>query len=116
MEPVDHIGKYDLVLCMSVIEHIDKPWVAAANISALVAPGGHLFIAMPWFYPTHEGPGFGDHWRARPSGLKILFDDLEVVREEYCESSILVVRDRGMYWRDPHSNASGSAVLFCKPA
>lgn len=115
MESLAHLGKFDLVLLMSVMEHVDRPWVAAPNITELLAPGGHLYVAMPWFYPTHEGPDFGDHWRARPSGLKILFQELALVREEYMCSPIRVIQDRGRYWRRPNSTATGSALLFRKP-
>ncbi|MBY4895049.1 hypothetical protein KUL25_20000 [Rhodobacteraceae bacterium N5(2021)] len=107
-------GPYDLVVAMSIIEHIDKPWKAAPVMSSLVAKGGHLFVAMPWFYPTHEGDDFGDHWRARPSGLAHLFEDLELVRESYFPSALRVVRDRKNYWRNEDSTAAGCAVLFRK--
>lgn len=115
MEPMPQLGQFDLVLCMSVIEHIDRPWVAAPNIAGLVAPGGHLYVSMPWIYPTHEGPDFGDHWRARPSGLRILFEMLEEVSSAFHTSSLAAVTDRKTYWRTPDSTASGSSVLFHKP-
>ena len=116
MRPMPALGTFDLVLCMSVIEHIDRPWVAAPNIAALVAPGGHLYVAMPWFYPTHEGPDFGDHWRARPSGLRLLFDTLEEVRVAPYPSPIVAVCDRRTYWRDRATTAAGASVLFRRPA
>lgn len=116
MEPMPELGRFDLVLCMSVIEHIDRPWLAAPNIAGLVAPGGHLYVAMPWFYPTHEGPDFGDHWRARPSGLRILFDMLEEVSTAFYPSPLLAVTDRKSYWRTPGATASGASVLFRSPA
>jgi hypothetical protein len=107
-------GPYDLVIAMSIIEHIDKPWKAAPIMSSLIAAGGHMFVAIPWFYPTHEGDDFGDHWRARPSGLAHLFEDLELVREAYFPSAIRAVRDRKNYWRNADSTAAGCAVLFHK--
>lgn len=106
---------YDLVIANSVIEHIDRPWLAAPNITSLVRPGGHLFICMPWFYPVHEGPYFGDHWRATPSGMRFLFDQLEEVRHDFAPSSIRVVADRKTYWNDPNSTASGFCMLMQRP-
>lgn len=38
----ESVGTYDLVLAMSVIEHIDKPWPAAEEITRIVGPGGYL--------------------------------------------------------------------------
>jgi hypothetical protein len=115
MDPDQGHGPYDLVIAMSLIEHIDKPWKAAPVMSGLIAPGGHMFVAMPWFYPTHEGDDFGDHWRARPSGLAHLFEDLEMVRQDYFPSALRVVSDRKTYWRNENSTAAGCAVLFHKP-
>ena len=115
MEPLSHIGQFDLVLIMSVIEHIDKPWVAAPNIINLIKPGGHLFVSMPWFYPTHPGPSFGDHWRATPSGLKILFEPLDLIDEAQAPTSIIAFNDRKRYWKDKNSITSGSNLLFRKP-
>lgn len=116
MQPQANHGPYDLVIAMSILEHIDRPWIAAPNISALVAPGGHLFVAMPWFYPVHEGPDFGDHWRATPSGLKILFDDLELVRQDWMPSPILVAWDRKNYYSEANSTSTGSVVMFRRSA
>jgi SAM-dependent methyltransferase len=115
MKPMAHLGTFDLVICMSVLEHVERPWLAAPNITDIVAPGGHLFISMPWFYPVHEGRDFGDFWRARPAGVELLFEELELVREEIFSSALLVVRDRRKYWRDPDATAAGSILLFRKP-
>lgn len=114
MEQQDH-GPYDLVLAMSVIEHIQKPWQAAPNISALVKPGGHLFVVIPWIYPTHEGPDFGDYWRIRPEGIAVLFEDMEVVRSEFFPSVLRVIYDRKLHWKTPNATATGSAILLRKP-
>ena len=114
--PSAGVGPFDLVLCMSVIEHIDRPWAAAPVITDLVAPGGHLYVAMPWFYPTHEGEDYGDHWRARPSGLRLLFDRMAVVREAAMPSPVAVVRDRRKWWRKPDAAAAGFCLLLRRTA
>ncbi|RWC02347.1 MAG: methyltransferase domain-containing protein [Mesorhizobium sp.] len=105
-------GTYDLVIANSVIEHIDRPWVAAPNITGLVRPGGHLFIAMPWFYPVHEGPYFGDHWRATPSGMRFLFGDMKEIRHDFSPSSIIAVWDRKKYWNKTNSTSAGFCMLM----
>jgi SAM-dependent methyltransferase len=110
----ESLGQHDLVLAMSLIEHIDRPWVAAPNITRLVKPGGHLYVAMPFFYPVHEGPYYGDHWRATPSALGFLFEGLEPVRHDYYPSSLTVVADRSTYWNDPNSTAAGFSMLLRK--
>lgn len=114
MDPPTGIGTFDLVITNSVIEHIDRPWKAAPHISSLIRPGGHLFIAMPWFYPVHEGPYFGDHWRSTPSGMEFLFEDLRTVKVDHSPSSIVVVKDRKRYWNKPNSTYAGFCMLMEK--
>ncbi|MFC5067316.1 methyltransferase domain-containing protein [Flaviflagellibacter deserti] len=108
-------GSYDLVLLMSVIEHIDRPWIAAKNITKMIRPGGHLYIAMPFFYPVHEGPYYGDHWRARATAMPFLFPDLVVVNSDEHPSAIRTVRDRRMYWNNPGSTSAGFSMLMRRP-
>jgi 2-polyprenyl-3-methyl-5-hydroxy-6-metoxy-1,4-benzoquinol methylase len=111
----ESIPTYELVLAMSVIEHIDRPWMAAPNIVRLVKPGGHLYIAMPFIYPVHEGPYFGDHWRARPSAMPFLFEGMDVVRYDHYPTSVASVRDRKRYWNDPNACAAGFSMLMRRP-
>lgn len=115
MSPSLNIGTYDLVLAMSVIEHIDRPWLAATEITKLIRPGGYLYVAMPFFYPVHEGPYYGDHWRCTPSGMGFLFDQLKQVRCNYYPTSIKVIKDRNLYWNNPHSCAAGFSMLMQRP-
>lgn len=112
MQLPDDVPVSDLVLAMSLIEHIDKPWLAAPNIVRLIRPGGYLYIAMPFFYPIHEGPYYGDHWRASPSGIRHLFDTLEYVRHDFYPSSIKAVHDRRTYWNEPNSSYAGFSMLL----
>jgi SAM-dependent methyltransferase len=116
MDPPVDMGQFDLVLAMSVIEHIDKPWLAAPKIIDMIKPGGYLYVGMPWLYPIHEGKWFGDHWRATPSGMRHLFDGLTEIRSDWYDTSIAVVVDRGRYWRRKNSAASGFSMLLQRPA
>lgn len=114
MAPPAGLGSFDLVLAMSVIEHIDRPWLAAPHMVSLVRPGGHLYIAMPFFYPVHEGKYYGDHWRATPSGMRFLFDGMEEVRHDLYPSSIATIKDRKNYWEDPMNSYAGFSMLMRK--
>jgi SAM-dependent methyltransferase len=40
--------KFDVVTCISVLEHIEKPTLAVKNMIKLVRPGGYLFISFPY--------------------------------------------------------------------
>src|SRR5260221_5531267 len=41
-------GSFDLVTCISVLEHIADHQAAVRNMLALVRPGGHLVISCPF--------------------------------------------------------------------
>jgi SAM-dependent methyltransferase len=49
MDPalVDRIGRFDLVMCNDVIEHVVDPEACAGRLAALVAPGGRLYLEIP---------------------------------------------------------------------
>ena len=63
----------------------------------------------------NPGPGFGDHWRATSSGVKILFESLDLIEEASMPSSIVAFNDRKYYWRDKDTTSSGTNLLFRKP-
>lgn len=64
-------GQADLVICCSVLEHTRRPWRVAEHIAALVAPGGRLYVSVPWVWRYHPYPD--DYWRFSPSAVRELF-------------------------------------------
>jgi hypothetical protein len=65
------------LLCAHLLEHVRRPWVAAENLTALLAPGGLLFVQVPWVQGFHAFPD--DLWRFSLSGLVELFPGLELI-------------------------------------
>ncbi len=66
-------GWYDLILCISVLEHCEYPEKAVKNLRETMAEGGHLFVSVPFLYPYHPAKDFGDYWRFTADGLRLLF-------------------------------------------
>ncbi|HKY95663.1 MAG TPA: methyltransferase domain-containing protein [Kiloniellales bacterium] len=64
------------IVCAHLLEHVRRPWVAAANLEALLAPGGLLFVQVPWSQAFHAFPD--DLWRISLSGLIELFPGLRL--------------------------------------
>jgi SAM-dependent methyltransferase len=64
-------GSLSGVFSLAVMEHIAAPWVVAAEINRVLAPGGLTLHLMPQAYPAHEMPN--DFWRMSDDALKILF-------------------------------------------
>ena len=79
----DHIPdqSFDVILSFSVLEHVDRPWLAAKHITRLLKPGGITFHAMPFSYFYHEAPI--DYWRCTPQCLAFLFSELEPLVQEF---------------------------------
>ncbi len=76
--------RFGFILCSHVLEHTKKPWVAAENITRLLQPGGHCFIAVPWVQAYHGFPH--DYWRMSFHGLAQLFEGLEILDAYYSAS------------------------------
>jgi len=63
------VGRYDLVICSNVLEHLPRPDRLLDAVPSLLRPGGHFYLSWtnwlsPWggheFAPYHYlGPNFG---------------------------------------------------------
>jgi SAM-dependent methyltransferase len=61
----------DVVLCLSVLEHVNDPIKAVKELYRVVKPTGVIFASTHGFFPWHPSPQ--DHWRWTQTGLPILF-------------------------------------------
>lgn len=68
--------KFDLGICMDLLEHVSNPFLVAQNIIDSLNPGAFLFVTAPFVWEIHGYPG--DYWRYTPQGLMELFKDMEV--------------------------------------
>ena len=49
-------GRYDLVLCCNILEHLPDPGKTARGLIRLAKPGGHILITVPRVFPYHKDP------------------------------------------------------------
>jgi len=74
----------DAIICSSVLEHIENPTQAVAEMKRILKPGGKIFVYVPSTYPYHARKGFyPDYWRFFGDTLRFLFKDfssLEIVK------------------------------------
>lgn len=61
----------DVVVCLSVLEHVDDPMQAVRELYRVVRPGGVVFVTTHGCFPWHPYPQ--DHWRWTQTGLPLLF-------------------------------------------
>lgn len=67
--------RFKTVICMSVLEHCRDPFKMAKNIQSLMADDGVLLVSVPFSWEIHGYPD--DYWRFTPSGVRILFQELD---------------------------------------
>lgn len=62
----------DGVICSAVLEHVKRPWLAAAEMIRVLKPGGRAFIAVPFLQPEHGHPNH--FFNMTRDGLRSLFE------------------------------------------
>jgi SAM-dependent methyltransferase len=67
-------GRFDVVICEQVLEHVPDPQAAMTNLRELCAPGGHVIVSTPFLIRVHELWGMHDYWRFTPRGLRTLME------------------------------------------
>jgi SAM-dependent methyltransferase len=68
---------FQRVECDAVLEHVEHPERAMAEIERVLAPGGYAHLVVPFCHPFHEYPK--DYRRFTLDGLKLMAGRLEVV-------------------------------------
>jgi SAM-dependent methyltransferase len=77
-DEIDHaLGgrRFGTIFCLSVLEHCDQPFVMADNMTRLLAPGGQIYLSVPFAWKFHGYPS--DYWRFTHEGVKKLFPGLQ---------------------------------------
>ena len=63
----------DGIGCFAVLEHVEQPWLVAAEFRRMLKPGGKVFIDWPFLQPVHGYPSH--YYNATRDGLRRMFDD-----------------------------------------
>lgn len=78
--PMGLRGRYDWIICTQVLEHVRRPDLAAAQLFALLKPGGGLLFSVPFFNVVHPDPR--DFRRFTADGARVTLEDAGFVVEE----------------------------------
>lgn len=70
----DTFGLFDHVDCVSVLEHVQRPWLLCANIEKALKVGGTILISVPFVWRVHAYPS--DYWRMTPEAVRTLFPSI----------------------------------------
>ena len=83
---------YDAVIACSVLEHVERPWVALRSIANILTPRGKMFIQTHQTFPLHYYPQ--DYWRFSTAALELLCRDAGLEGEGYYEFPCKIVSER----------------------
>jgi len=75
--------RFDGIFCPSVLEHLERPWIAMQSMADCLRSGGYLYVDTHHTFPLHYYPD--DHFRFSTSALTTLAKDagLEVIEAGY---------------------------------
>lgn len=105
---------FDLILVMSVLEHVKNPFQVIEEIKRISHSGTLLYICAPFFYPIHKDVHgrYSDYWRFTDDALRELCKDWHEVWINEFPSVITSVHDRNMYWDNSSLSPVGFGALF----
>ncbi len=108
-------GWADVVLCLSVLEHVDDPSQVVRELHRVVNGSGVVFASTHGCFPWHPYPQ--DHWRWTQTGLPLLFrkygnfSSVDVFSTRGTMSGIFfLLAHYGYNWA-----SRGRRILFRKP-
>ena len=72
-------GRFDAFIANAVFEHLMRPWVAAKEVSRVLAPGGLFLAQTHQCFPLHGYPN--DYFRFSREALRLVFEDAGLIVE-----------------------------------
>ena len=82
--PVELLGKVNLFVSCSVLEHVPDVILAAKNIKTAICVGGIMYLSVPWVWRYHRYPD--DYHRFHASSLNQLFPDSSAIARAWSTS------------------------------
>ena len=70
-------GNVSDIVCDTVLEHVEEPHKAVAEIYRVLQPNGLLYVTLPFLYPFHDSPN--DFHRWIDEGAKRILKQFEII-------------------------------------
>lgn len=87
---------FDCIFCSGVLEHVDDPFAAMAEMTRILRPGGVLLLGLPFRQAIHLAPT--DYWRFTEHGVRVLLERYGYVVEELVAIDATVPDFPATYW------------------
>ncbi len=65
----------EAIICSAVLEHVENPFVASAEMYRTLKPGGYCYVFVPFLFYYHipKNGEYKDYWRFTEDGVRYLF-------------------------------------------
>ena len=107
-------NSFEIVLCLSVLEHLEDPKKALREMHRVLKPNGTILVSVPFMFPIHESPN--DFWRFTKYGLKKLFEKgweiIEIKAETNTTEFLAVILQRLGYQTNMRLNKISKLFIF----
>lgn len=82
IEKTELYEKFDVIICLAVLEHVHNPFIAIQNIKKMLNNNGIIFGYVPFLYHYHAPQDlyFQDYYRYSKDGLAYLLKDFKDVK------------------------------------
>lgn len=77
----DKCGLFDHIDCVSVLEHVRRPWKMAETLEQCLVDFGTIVICVPFVWRVHAYPS--DYWRMTTEALPVLFPSVQWLERKY---------------------------------
>lgn len=74
-------GLFDHIDCVSVLEHVRRPWKMAESLERCLTDGGTILVCVPFAWRVHAYPS--DYWRMTAEALPVLFPSVLWLERKY---------------------------------
>jgi ubiquinone/menaquinone biosynthesis C-methylase UbiE len=82
----------DSVLCIALLEHVEEPFKAMAEMYRVLKPGEYFYMYVPFLYYYHPMPGYyGDFYRYTYDGIKYMTRDYRHVEIDNVRGALSTV-------------------------
>lgn len=75
---MEYKDEFDIIICLTVLEHIYDFHKAIKNIYNSIKPNGILVITVPLLYPLHDEPN--DYWRFTEHSIRKLLKKFSKIK------------------------------------
>ena len=82
IEKTELYERFDVIICLAVLEHVYNPFIAIRNIKKMLTHNGMIYGYVPFLYHYHAPQDlyFQDYYRYSKDGLAYLLKDFKDVK------------------------------------